>query len=418
MNETFKKYLAIVILAFTGSAIYLLPYVKYVFYDAQIEAMGISNAQSGMLLSVYAMGCMALYIPGGILADKISAKKGLIFSLLGTSAVTVIYGLTLSYKVALIAWFLLALSTGFVFWTALMKTISMIGKSDEQGRMFGIYYACYGVFASIFNFVTLKANKLGATTKQGFVYVVLSYAVITAIAAFLVFTFIPNDDKKEVTKSNDDKKGKFDINQVVSLLKNPIVWVFSFVIFAGYSLYSMSSYFTPYLTNVIGVSAEQSGMLSIIRTYLFQVLAPIGGYFADKIFKSTSKWFMLMFTGLGIFYLGIIFLPAGASVGLVTALSLVPGALSMLVYGIVFSIVGETKIPLSVTATAIGIASIIGYAPDLFMSTLFGTWLDKYGNAGYNIIFTALAVIAAVGFFCALYIRTKTRVLSSETAKA
>jgi predicted MFS family arabinose efflux permease len=414
MNENLKKYISIMILAFSASSIYLLPYVKYVFYDAQLEAMGITNTQSGMLLSVYALGCMALYIPGGILADKISAKKGLIISLVGTAILTIIYGLTLSYGVALVTWFLLAVSTGFVFWTALMKTISLIGESNEQGRMFGIYYACYGIIASIFNFITLKVNNLGTNTKQGFVYVVLTYAVINIIAAVLVLLAVPNDTKDKVSSETGEAKEQFDMSQVVSLLKNPVVWLFSIVIFSGYSLYSSSSYFTPYLTNVIGVSAEQSGILSIIRTYLFQILAPIGGYFADKVFKSTSKWFMIMFGALTAFYVSIIFLPSGVNVTLVTILSLIPGALAMLIYGIVFSIIGETKIPVSVTATAIGIASIIGYAPDLFMSTLFGSLLDKLGNAGYNAIFLSLAIIGVIGFFCALSIRKRTRILIEE----
>ena len=414
MNTNLKKYLSIMILAFSASSIYLLPYVKYVFYDAQLEAMGISNTQSGMLLSVYALGCMFLYIPGGILADKISAKKGLIISLVGTAILTVIYGLTLSYGVALVTWFLMAVSTGFVFWTALMKTISLIGESNEQGRMFGIYYFCYGIIASIFNFITLKVNNLGADTKQGFVYVVLTYAVINIIAATLVLLAVPNDTKDKISSETDKEKEKFDMSQVVSLLKNPVVWLFSIVIFSGYSLYSSSSYFTPYLTNVIGVSAEQSGILSIIRTYLFQILAPIGGYFADKVFKSSSKWFMIVFAALTVFYVGIIFLPSGVNVTLVTILSLIPGVLAMLIYGIVFSIIGETKIPASVRATAVGIASIIGYSPDLFMSALFGSWLDKLGNAGYNAIFSALAVIGTVGFLSALLIRKRTKSVNEE----
>ena len=85
MNGKLKKYITVVALGLAGGSIYFLPYIKYVFYDAQIAAMGINNTQSGLLLSMYTIGNMILYIPGGILADKFSPKKSLIISLLGTA---------------------------------------------------------------------------------------------------------------------------------------------------------------------------------------------------------------------------------------------------------------------------------------------------------------------------------------------
>ncbi|MFC2821922.1 MAG: MFS transporter, partial [Spirochaetales bacterium] len=91
------------------------------FYDAMLDVMHISNAQSGFLLSMYAFVCIFLYIPGGILADKVSSKKAIILSLLGTAAVTVIFMLTFSYPVALGVWFLFAFGSGFVFWSAILK---------------------------------------------------------------------------------------------------------------------------------------------------------------------------------------------------------------------------------------------------------------------------------------------------------
>ena len=34
---------------------------------------------------------------------------------------------------------------------------------------------------------------------------------------------------------------------------------------------------------------------------------------------------------------------------------------------------------------------------ELVMSTMFGSWLDAHGNAGYNMIFTFLGSVAAAG---------------------
>lgn len=78
MESKARKYLTIIALGLAGGSIYFIPYVKYVFYDAQIAAMGINNTQSGLLLTMYTIGNMVLYIPGGYLADKVSTKKALI----------------------------------------------------------------------------------------------------------------------------------------------------------------------------------------------------------------------------------------------------------------------------------------------------------------------------------------------------
>lgn len=85
MNSKLRKYLTIIALGLAGGSIYFLPYIKYVFYDAQISTMGITNTQSGLMLTMYTIGNMILYIPGGIIADKVSPKKALVISLLSTT---------------------------------------------------------------------------------------------------------------------------------------------------------------------------------------------------------------------------------------------------------------------------------------------------------------------------------------------
>ena len=133
MNSKLKKYMTIIALGLAGGSIYFLPFVKYVFYDAQIAAMGISNTQSSLLLTMYSIGNTILYIPGGILADKISSKKALVVSLLSTAVLGLIYAFTMNFVIAMIVWLGLSFSTAFVFWSALMKAVRLAGTEEEQG---------------------------------------------------------------------------------------------------------------------------------------------------------------------------------------------------------------------------------------------------------------------------------------------
>ena len=95
MNSKVRKYLTIIALGLAGGSIYFLPYIKFVFYDAQLSSMGITNVQSGLLMTMYTVVNMILYIPGGILADKLSAKKSIVFSLVATSLLAYVYAFTM-----------------------------------------------------------------------------------------------------------------------------------------------------------------------------------------------------------------------------------------------------------------------------------------------------------------------------------
>ncbi|WP_147820153.1 MFS transporter [Salidesulfovibrio onnuriiensis] len=398
MKSTVSKYLAILALSISGGSIYTLPYIKYVFYDTQLEVMGITNTQSGFLLSMYALGCMLSYIPGGLITDKISPRKAIAFSLFGTAGLGVLYSLTFSYTLSLVIWFLFALTTAFVFWTSLLKAIGMAGDQDEQARLYGLYYAGNGITGAVVNSLALQAFTYGTDPRQSLFYAVIVMAGAMLVSGLLVM-FLVSDEKTESAEAD-----KFDFSVVGGLVKNPMLWCFSFIVFAGYAIYSSASYFTPYLTNVVGLSVEESGVFSIIRTYLFYLLAPFGGYLADRVLRSTSKLFIILFAILGVVIAGVMFLPSSMSTFAISLYTLIPGAVGLMLYGLVFSVVREAGIPLKVAGTAIGVASIIGYAPDFFFSAMFGSWLDAHGNGGYNMIFTFLAAVAVMGMVMSLIV--------------
>lgn len=82
----------------------------------------------------------------------------------------------------------------------------------------------------------------------------------------------------------------------------------------------------------------------------------------------------------------------------------------MSMYGIMFSALKEINVPVKVSGTVIGVASIISYSPDLFMNTIYGAILDHYSGQetmiAYKIIFMSLAcisVVAVILSLCVLY---------------
>ena len=402
MESKARKYLTIIALGLAGGSIYFIPYVKYVFYDAQLAAMGINNTQSGLLLTMYTIGKMVLYIPGGYLADKVSTKKALIISLVATSVLTWVYAFSLNFVVSMIIWLGLSFSTAFVFWSALMKAVRIVGTEEEQGFMYGLYYACNGIAAALTSFISLYAyNTAGEDIKSGFVRGVNASGVVVLIAAICLVFLMKEDAGKVTTESDDDK---ISLPMVGKVLKSPVVWILSIVILCGYGLKSSVSYFNPYLTEVVGVSAVNSGIFSIINNYLLLLLAPVGGILADKVFKSTCKWLSVSFVILAVLFGGVLLIPSDISPMVASIYTLLPGAVTMMMYGVVFSSVSEAGISRTMTGTVIGISSIIGYLPDSIYSVLFGKWLDDKGAAGYTNIFVFLVASGILGAVLAFWI--------------
>ncbi len=77
----------------------------------------------------------------------------------------------------------------------------------------------------------------------------------------------------------------------ITVLKSPNTWLVGISIFCVYSFTVTMSYFTPYITSVLGGSVALSGALAIIRQHGLKLFgAPFGGYCADKL-KSPTKYF-------------------------------------------------------------------------------------------------------------------------------
>ncbi|NMA93522.1 MAG: MFS transporter [Clostridiales bacterium] len=407
--------LTIVGLSLAGSVIYELPYLKYAYYDSLLAAFDLTNAQSGMLLSVYATSCMLLYIPGGLVADRWSAKKCMLFSLFGTGILGLILCFSMNRATAYIVWFLFGLSTSFVMWVALMKAIRLTGTKDTQGTIYGLYYALSGVIAVLTSFlfwglyskyISVDAPSIEDHKKAMFA-VIMAMSIVHFVAGILVaITYKDHEDL-------DADEEKFRFRDVPKALSNPNIWIASALMFCMYAVYSCSSYFTPYFTSALGVDASESALLSILRTYVFFFFCPVLGKFADKVMKSTLRTYVIGFVLLGLLYTGVLLVPASPeSRNVCIAISFCAGLFSVMMYGIMWSILTEIRIPTLYAATAVGICSIFVYMPDLFLHTVFGNWLDVHGNDGYFRIFLTLGLLCVVAIVLCFTLRH--RVLSGK----
>ena len=75
-------------------------------------------------------------------------------------------------------------------------------------------------------------------------------------------------------------------------------------------------------------------------------------------------------------------------------------------------------IPTHISATAVAIATFVGYIPDMFVHTMFGNWIDASGDLGYRKILLYGVATAALGVIAAVCAIIQAKKVSARNAAA
>lgn len=399
-NEKFKKYFLLMVIGLGAGVIYKVAYMREAFYDAMLVGFNISHTELGVLSSVYGTVALLSYLPGGILADKVSYKNLLTFSFIGTGILTLWCSTMPSFGVIKIIFGLMGITTILTYWSAFVKTIRALGDESEQGRMFGLAEGIRGISGIIASFIVMAIIETAISGVAGMKTMLLFYGIIYILVGIITFILLPKEEKQE-----ENKKSTFVLSELIAALKCKGTWLVCAIVFFWYIAYSATSYSIPYLTSVYGVSSILISSISIIRAYAIGILAaPLAGFVADKI-NSCSKA-LAYFAILGILTILSFFItPVDSS--MVTISIILTLLFSFVIFaarGIYFSPMSEVGIPLALTGAASGLISVLGYLPDMFIFNIMGKWLDTYpGAQGYHYIFILTAISLLCAFLVCMY---------------
>ncbi len=410
MNKAFiKKYGTLLLLAAGAGIIFQLPYIRETFYVQIQEAMQLTNAQMGMLSSGYATMATLSYFVGGIVADKFSARKLLTFSFLATGALGLWFSTFPSYNIARLIFVLMGVSTIITYWSACIKATRMLGDSSEQGRLFGLQEGLRGILNAVLVFIMTAAYARFSDAILGTAMAIRVCAISVIIIGILNWFFIEDTQSETQTQSIVEvAKGMF------GALKIPRVWLLVAVVFTAYSLYGIIGYINTFAVNIYGLSPTASASLGGTRYLLQGVGGIIGGFLADKIgsrIKVIIGGAVLLAASFGLFLV----LPANAGLINVVIINFVFGLL--FIYAVrsqYFAVIDDAGIPVELTGRVSGIVSCLGYAPDIFMYTMLGGWLDTYsGKTGYNMMFVYAIVMAVLCVIVSLLLSRITKKYSA-----
>ncbi len=391
-----KNISLLIVLTVSAAVIYMLPYLRYFYYEAFRDAFSMTDGQTAMAGTYYGiLGAMS-YLIGGLISDRVSIRILIPGSLIVTGALGLVLLTTPSpFVIAIIhgVWGITSLMT---FWPALIKALRMVGNSNEQGKVFGLFEggrgvtnaAVYAIAAAIFGALYVAGNEL-----SGILPIITLYSSLS-IALGLASIYLLRSVKEEKSEKTEAGINFVMIGQV---LKNPYVWLISVIIFCTYFINMTNYYIAPYASVAFSVSLLAAGIMSSSSQYIRPFAAIGAGFLGDRINASKVMLIGLFITLLGL--ITILVVPVGSTISpIIIGLGLV--FVSMYVtQSMHFAIMEETSFPKEATGTVIGLCCTIGYLPEAISPYVAGKILDSNLSQidAYRLIFMIMIGVTLLG---------------------
>jgi nitrate/nitrite transporter NarK len=399
-------------LIIAGEAIFLLPFILMrVFKPVIREAFLISDAQIGEAQALYGVTAVLSYFFGGFIADKWEPKKLVSISLFLTAIGGYWMSIIPSIFTLKILYAFWGISTILLFWASLIKATRQWGSKHNQGLSFGLLDGGRGFFAAsialfgasiLTYFFPEKGVEITFNNKvETLQYVIGTITFIVFLVALLVWKVLPKDPMKFEAGT----AFQFNFKKAFSLMKKKKVIFHSLIIFCAYCSYKLTGVYGTYAKDVWGYSLEEATYFAVFIQYLRPIAAISVGWIADKYIPSkiiVPSFSILILAaailGFGFFNMQPVFL------SITIFIFMAFGTYSL--RGLYFAIIEETKTPIQMTGTLVGIISVVGFTPDIFMSLFIGYMLGENPTLiDYQHLFTTFTIIPIVGLLAALGFR-------------
>jgi sugar phosphate permease len=382
-------------LILAGDSIYLLPYLRKSFQTSMHEVFNVSFTQLGVMNAMFGALALGAYFAGGWLSDRIATRTLLSFSLLATALGGYYMATIPSYPMLLALHAFWGVTTILTFWAALIKAARLWGGNLDQGKTFGILDGGRGLVAAIMLTLAAWLFSRYAQVKDGLIAVILLYSTASLLAGIVVLAFVPEDHAHGTTLARSRKRaGRGQLRLVMAM---PVVWLQALVILLAYWLYVGTFEFATFGEKAFAQDKVFGARLGAFKEWLRIFSAIAAGFLADRVRPTRAVGLAFVIAGGG--YVALAVLPGETAWVWLLWIQVATVAIAVFALrGIYFALLEESRVPVAVTGTAVGLVSMIGFTPDVFAYPLAGWLVDSAGaDAGYRLYFSLLSATALAG---------------------
>jgi nitrate/nitrite transporter NarK len=395
-------------LIFAGEAVYALPFhVARYFRSTVLDVFGMTATELGAAQGVYGIVAMLAYVPGGLVADRFPARKLLAYSLWSTAIGGLYMATSPGYIGSLLLWSFFGISSILLLWAALIRATRDWGGVDEQGRAYGLLDGGRGLFAAAL--ASIFVMSLGLSFPDGLAdapfdakeralgAIILGYTAVTALTGLLVWFVIPDLHPRDPGERTHSDRSMPE--HLVEVLRIRAVWLQAFIVVCAYVAYKGFDNYQLFAVQAYGLDPVYAAAVVTLGSWVRPIAALAAGLLGDRF--NVSRILLLCFLLLLVsdLFFGLTTPPPGVAAAWILLGNTLIACIAIFGFrGLYFALFEETRVPVALTGAAVGVVSVIGYTPDIFVTLVAGVFIDASpGLAGHQHFFLFLAAFAALG---------------------
>lgn len=265
---------------------WLIDYIDRLVITLALPSIGkqftLDKAAQGAILTAFFAAYALFQIPGGLLADRIGARKTMGLALTLWSVFTGLTGAAVSYGMLLVVRFVFGAFEG-IFPGASSKAIAERTPPPMRLTANGVTVCSNPLGSAIAPLIAAPALAL-AGWRNAFYYV----AGLGILMAILLWFALPKP-----TIRTEEVRTRPDPPRVnpLQLLASPTMWKFTLMFF-GFDIVSwgLVTWVPSYLLTVRHETIVGTGVLAGIPWFCATATTIIGGFFFDRVFYRRLRW--------------------------------------------------------------------------------------------------------------------------------
>ncbi len=202
--------------------------------------------------------------------------------------------------------------------------------------------------------------------------VITFYSITTFIAGIVIWFYF---------KDESNTKSSIEIRVAFKKIKKfyKLIFFQSLIVLSAYSAYKGIDYYSQYFYEIMNYSKEKAASTMSNLSYLRPLCAIFAGIIADKISATKLSIYLFIALIIAFLYLGLISTIFNLEILIIINIMISMAAVFAL-RGVYFCYLQETKIPTNIIGFSVGIISLIGFFPDVYIGPVFGYFLDTYSK--------------------------------------